>query len=160
MMPLQVDSVAPAFTAIQLGSEGPVTFDLADRIGKVNIVLLFFPAAFTGVCTQELCQASRPEGALNGADLEVYGLSADTAFAQQAWAQQENISIPLLSDRTLQAANAYDVVLPDLVGMGPAAARAAFVIDKEGIIRYAEQTPTPLDLPNFAQIQQAIDSLK
>jgi alkyl hydroperoxide reductase subunit AhpC len=59
----------------------------------------------------------------------------------------------------LQAANAYDVVLPDLVGMGPAAARAAFVIDKQGIIRYAEQTPTPLDLPNFAQIQQVIDNL-
>jgi peroxiredoxin len=158
-MPLQVDSVAPAFTAIQLGPEGPVTFDLADRIGKANIVLLFFPAAFTDVCTQELCQASQPDGALKGADLEVYGISADTAFAQQAWAQQKKITIPLLSDRKLQAANAYDVVLPDLVGMGPAAARAAFVIDKQGIIRYAEQTPTPLDLPNFAQIQQVIDNL-
>ncbi len=140
-----------------MSADGLVDVSLADYRGK-NVVLLFFPAAFTGVCTQEMCDVS--QGLSGGmGDAVVLGLSGDTAFAQDAWAKQNDIKVPLLSDYSKTVAEAYDVVLPDLAGMGPASKRAAFVIDKEGVVRYSEETPTPLELPNFEQIRTTLDSL-
>lgn len=157
-MPLPTGTPAPDFTLKTMGSDGLADLRLSDYRGK-NVVLLFFPAAFTGVCTQEFCDVSNGVAFDPGPDTVVIGISGDSAFAQHAWAQANGIKTPLASDYSKEVARAYDVLLPDLAGMGPAAARAAFVIDREGVIRYAEQTPTPLELPNFGAIKDALAQL-
>jgi peroxiredoxin len=130
---------------------------LSAHKGKGNVVLLWFPAAFTGVCNQEFCDLSGGVHNLPGA--QVYGISCDTAFAQEGWAKSAGISGTLPSDFAHSVTEAYDVVLPDLAGLGPASKRAAFVIDKEGIIRDSKETPTPGELPNFAAIVEVLQSL-
>jgi peroxiredoxin len=80
----------------------------------------------------------------------------DSPFAQEAWAEKEKIQTPLLSDLNKEVSKAYGTLLPDLIGLGSVSARAAFVIDKTGVIRYSEQTPTPLELPDFKKIQATL----
>jgi peroxiredoxin len=123
-------------------------------------VLLFFPLAFTGVCTQELCDVSGGISAYEGLNAAVYGISVDSPFAQEAWAQKEKITIKLVSDLNKTVTKAYDVVFPELAGIGDTAARSAFVIDKQGTIVYAEQTATPKDLPNFDAVKAALAKAK
>lgn len=155
-MALPVGTTAPAFTLKSKTSKGFEDVNLADHLGKEVIVLFFFPAAFSSVCTDELCGVSQM-ASLEGAT--TFGISHDSGFAQEAWAKKENITVPLLADYTLKVTEQYDVVLPDLAGMGPSSARAAFVIDKEGKIVYSEQTPTAGDLPNFDAISEAVKGL-
>jgi peroxiredoxin len=83
----------------------------------------------------------------------------DSPFAQAAWAKQEKIGITLASDLNKTVTKAYDVVFPMLAGVGDTSARAAFVIDKNGVIQYSEQTPTPKDLPNFEAIKAVLAKL-
>jgi peroxiredoxin len=106
-----------------------------------------------------MCDISKGLGAYEALNAQVIGISVDSPFAQEAWALKEGISIPLASDLNKEVAKAYDVLLPDLVGIGSASARAAFVIDREGIVRYAEQTPTPLELPSFDLIKATLAQL-
>ena len=82
--------------------------------------------------------------------------SVDSPFSQEAWANTNKIGITLASDLNKTVIKAYDVVFPNLVGIGDTAARAAFVIGKDGVVKYAEQTATPKDLPNFAAIKAAL----
>ena len=158
-MPLAVGSKAPDFT---LKSKSPADADikLSNNFGKKNTVLLFFPAAFTGVCTKEMCDISGGLGAYTSLAADVIAISVDTPFAQQAWAQKEKITIPLASDLNKEVIKKYDVVFPMLAGVGDTAARAAFVIDKNGVIQYSEQTPTPKDLPNFEKVKETLANLK
>lgn len=156
-MPIPVGTPAPDFTLKTLTAEGLKDVKLSENFGKAATVLLFFPAAFTGVCTQEMCDTSSGVHAMPGAT--VYGISGDTPFALDAWAQANKITVTLLSDYDKKVGQAYDVVLPDLVGLGPATHRAAFVIDRDGVVRYSEQTPTPLELPDFAKIKAVLESL-
>lgn len=157
-MPLQTGSKAPDFSLRSKTADGIVDVKLSDFAGKV-VVLLFFPGAFTGVCTQEMCGVSDgtklqvPDGVV------VLGISVDSVFAQEAWAKQADIQVRLLSDYQHQTTRAYDVELPDLSGMGPSAARAAFVIDTNGVIQYAEQTAAPGELPDFPAILACLTSL-
>ena len=134
-------------------------FTLSSNFGKKPTLLLFFPLAFTGVCTQEFCDLT--SGFQKYADLNahVVGISVDSPFAQDAWAKKESIKIPLVSDLNKEVTKAYDVVFPALAGIGDTSARAAFVIDKEGVIRYSEQTATPKDLPDFNKITEVLASL-
>ena len=155
-MPLSVGSKAPDFTLKTKASDGPKEVKLSANFGKRQTVLLFFPAAFTGVCTQEMCDISAGLGQYEGLDAEVYGISVDSPFAQEAWSKQNGIKVTLLSDLNKTVIKAYDVVLPNLLGMYETAARAAFVAGRDGVIKYSEQTPTPKDLPNFAAIQAAL----
>ena len=83
----------------------------------------------------------------------------DSPFAQEAWAQREKITIPLASDLNKEVIKKYDVVFPMLAGAGDTAARAAFVIDKNGVVQYSERTPTPKDLPNFAKVKETLSRL-
>ena len=89
----------------------------------------------------------------------VIGISIDTPFAQEAWAKQEKIGIPLASDLNKKVIKDYDVVFPNLAGIGDTAARAAFVIDKHGVVQYAEQTASPKELPNFDAVKQTLTKL-
>ncbi len=155
-MPIAVGSKAPDFTLKTKTADGPKDVKLADSLGKSQVVLLFFPAAFTGTCTQEMCDTTAALGDYKHLNAQVYGISVDTPFAQDALANKEKIGITLVSDLNKTVTRAYDVVLANFAGMYEASARAAFVIGKDGVVKYAEQTPTPKDLPNFTAVKAAL----
>jgi peroxiredoxin len=157
-MAIALGTKAPDFTLKTKRGEDLKDVKLSDNFGKKKTVLLFFPLAFTGVCTKELCEVSGGLSAYEKLDATVYALSVDSPFAQEAWADKEKISLTLLSDLNKEVSKAYGTLLPDLIGLGSVSARAAFVIDKTGVIRYSEQTPTPLELPNFEKIRTALAS--
>ncbi len=159
-MPLSIGSKAPDFSLKTKTADGLADVKLSSFAGQKNVVLLFFPAAFTGVCTAEMCDITAGLKGYQDLDAEVIGISIDTPFAQEAWAQKERIGFTLASDLNKLVTKAYDVVLEDLAGIGSAARRAAFVIDKQGVIQYAEATPTPKDLPNFQAVKAKLAELK
>ena len=159
-MAISAGTKAPDFTLKSKQASGLVDVKLSDNFGKKNTVLLFFPLAFTSVCTKEMCDLTAGLGGYAGLDADIIGVSVDSPFAQEAWAQKEKIGITLASDLNKTTVKAYNVMFPMLAGVGDTAARAAFVIDKEGIVRYSEQTPTPKDLPNFEAIKAALAKLK
>ena len=159
-MAIPVGSKAPDFTLKSKQASGLVDVKLSNNLGKKNTVLLFFPAAFTSVCTQEMCDITSGLGAYTGLNAEVIGISVDTPFAQEAWAQREKIGLTLASDLNKEVIKQYNVVFPMLAGAGDTAARAAFVIDKTGVVQYSEQTPTPKDLPHFDQVKATLAKLK
>ena len=159
-MPLPIGTSAPDFTLKSKSTNGLEDVKLSDNFGKRNTVLLFFPLAFTGVCTQEMCDVTGGVSSYESLNAAVYGISIDSPFAQEAWAQKEKITPTLASDLNKTVIKAYDVVFPLLAGVGDTAARAAFVIDKKGAIVYAEQTATPKDLPNFEAVKAALGKLK
>ena len=155
-MALSAGSKAPDFTLKTKRGGDPKDVKLADNFGKKKTVLLFFPLAFTGVCTKEMCDVSAGLSAYEKLDAAVYGISVDSPFAQEAWADKEKIKITLLSDLNKEVSKKFGTLLPDLIGLGSVSARAAFVIDKAGVIKHSEQTPTPLELPDFSKIQAAL----
>jgi len=159
-MPIPVGSKAPDFTLKSKTASGLVDVKLSDNFGKTNTVLLFFPAAFTGVCTKEMCDLTGALDAYAGLGADVIGISVDSPFAQEAWAQKEKIGVKLASDLNKEVIKKYHVVFPMLAGVGDTAARAAFVIDKNGVVQYSEQTPTPKDLPNFEAVKAVLAKLK
>ena len=159
-MAISVGTKAPDFTLKSKQASGLVDFSLNGNYGKKNTVLLFFPAAFTGVCTQEMCDITSGLNAYAGLNAEVVGISIDTPFAQEAWAQKEKIGITLVSDLNKEVTRKYDVLFPMLAGIGDTSARAAFVIDKNGVVQYSEQTPTPKELPNFDKVKATLANLK
>ena len=158
-MPIPVGSKAPDFT---LKSKSPADVDvkLSNNFGRKNTVLLFFPLAFTGVCTKEMCDLTAGLDAYAGLGADVIAVSVDSPFAQEAWAKTNNIQVKLASDLNKVVIKQYDVVFPMLAGVGDTAARAAFVIDKSGVVQYSEQTPTPKDLPNFEAVKAVLAKLK
>jgi peroxiredoxin len=159
-MAISVGTKAPDFTLKSKQPSGLVDVKLSDNFGKKNTVLLFFPAAFTSVCTKEMCDITAGLNGYSGLNAGVIAISIDTPFAQEAWAQKEKINIPLASDLNKEVIKKYDVVFPMLAGIGDTAARAAFVIDRHGIVQYSEQTPTPKDLPNFDKVKETLAKLK
>src|SRR5580698_5761130 len=138
-MALAIGTKAPDFTLKSKKADGLVDVTLSVNFGKKHTLLLFFPLAFTSVCTSELCDVSQGLAAWSGLNAEVIGVSVDSPFAQEAWAKKENITITLASDLNKETAKAYDVLFKGIAGIGDSAARAAFVIDKDGVIQYSEQ---------------------
>jgi peroxiredoxin len=159
-MLIPVGSQAPDFTLKTKTAAGVEDVKLSDNFGKKNTVLLFFPLAFTSVCTKEMCDITSGLNAFAGLNADVIGISVDSPFAQEAWAAREKIAVKLASDLNKKTAADYGVLLPDLLGLGSVAARAAFVVDKQGIVQYSEQTPTPKDLPNFEAVKTTLAKLK
>jgi peroxiredoxin len=158
-MPISVGSAAPDFKLKSKTAAGLVDIQLSANFGKKNTVLLFFPLAFTGVCTAELCDITAGLSQYTGLNADVIGISVDSPFAQEAWATQSKIGIPLVSDLNKETTKAYGVLFPMLAGVGDTSARAAFVIGKDGQVHYAEQTATPKDLPNFTAVKEALAKL-
>ena len=142
-----------------MGPNGLEDITLSANFGVQATVILFFPLAFTGVCTQEFCDVTAGLKNYETLKAEVIGVSVDSPFAQEAWAKKENISIKLASDLNKKVIKDYDVVFPNLADIGDTAARAAFVVGKDGVIHYSEQTPTPKDLPSFEAIEQVLKKL-
>jgi len=148
---------APDFTLFNTDKQ---KVSLSDQRGK-NVVLLFFPFAFTGTCTAELCNVRDNIGIYNNTNAQVFGLSVDSLFTLDKYKADQNLNFPLLSDFNKEASSAFGVlydIFPafELEGVSK---RAAFVIDKEGVVRYAEICPTPGDLPDFAAIQKTLERL-
>jgi len=159
-MAIAVGSKAPDFNLKSKTASGLVDVKLSNNFGKKNTVVLFFPLAFTSVCSAEMCDVSSGISAYADLGAEVIAVSVDSPFAQEAWAQKEKIVITLASDLNKETTKAYGVVFPMLAGVGDTSARAAFVVDKSGVIQYSEQTPTPKDLPNFQAIKDTLAKLK
>ena len=164
-MALKIGDKAPDFELSTKSAEGPKKVKLSGNFGTKNTVLLFFPMAFTGVCTKEMCEVSQELNAYAGLNAGVLGISGDNPFAQAAWAEKEKIAVPLLSDYEHKVSRAYgiayDSFLPQKnLGMGGVAKRSAFVIDKQGVIRYAESSDDPGQLPNFEKVKGALAQLK
>ncbi len=156
-MTIEIGQHAPDFTLFDSGKN---KVSLTDHQGK-NVVLLFFPLAFTGVCTAELCSVRDNIALYNSANAQVLGISVDSLFVLDKFKKEQNINFPLLSDFNKTASQAYDVLyeLFPAFGMEGVSKRAAFVIDKAGIVRYSEICPTPGDQPGFEAILQVLGSL-
>jgi len=153
-MPLAVGTKAPDFSLSTKTADGPKQIRLSENLGKGNTVLLFFPMAFTGTCTTEMCEVSAGLNGYVNLNAAVYGISGDNPFAQEAWAQKEKITVPLLSDYEHKVAQAYGVMydsfLPQMnLGMGGVPKRSAFIVDRNGVIQYAESNDDARQLPNF-----------
>jgi glutaredoxin-dependent peroxiredoxin len=163
-MALSVGTKAPDFSLSHKSSDGLKLVRLSDSLGSKNTLLLFFPMAFTGVCTAEMCDISRGFATYEGLNTIVYGISGDSPFSQENWAKQEGITVPLLSDYDHLVAKAYDVAyesfLPENnLPMGGVPKRSAFIVDHSGIIQYAESADNPKQLPNFDAIQAELKKL-
>ena len=164
-MSLAVGTKAPDFALSTKTADGPKQIKLSDNLGKKNTLLLFFPMAFTGTCTTEMCEVSGGLSVYSGMNASVYGISGDHPFAQEAWAQKEKITVPLLSDYEHKVAKAYDVMydsfLPQLnLGMAGVPKRSAFVIDKNGVIQYVESNDDAKQLPSFDKIKAKLAELQ
>jgi peroxiredoxin len=133
---------------------------LSDFKGQ-NVVVLFFPLAFTGVCTTELCSIRDNIGTYNNANAQVLGISVDSIFTLGKFKEEQKLNFPLLSDFNKNASKSFDVlyeVFPAFEMQG-VSKRSAFVIDKEGVVQYKEVCATPGDLPDFAAIQNVLNTL-
>lgn len=155
-MAIQVGQQAPDFT-LRDNEKNKVT--LSEQKGK-NVVLLFFPLAFTSTCTKELCYMRDNMAMYNNLDAQVYGISVDSLFSLNKFKQEQNLNFPLLSDFNKEASTAYDCLYENFFNdMRGVSKRASFVLDKEGIVRYAEVLENASDLPDFKAIEDTLNSL-
>jgi peroxiredoxin len=152
-MAADVGSKAPDFTLVNGDRE---QVKLSDQIGKGNLILAFFPGAFSGTCTKEMCTFRDTMSQFNGLNAKVFGISTDTFFTLKAWGDQQKLGFPLLSDYNKEAIKAYDVVNPDMIGLKNIAKRAVFVIDKAGIVRYREILEDARNEPDYEKLRQAL----
>ncbi len=156
-MSLKVGDIAPEF---KLYNTEKKEVSLSDFKGK-TVLILFFPLAFTGVCTTELCSVRDGISFYNDADAVVLGISVDSLFVLEKFKAEQSLNFDLLSDFNKVAATAYGALYEDFVlGMKHVAKRSAFVVDKEGVVKYAEILESAGDLPNFDKIKTTLSELK
>jgi glutaredoxin-dependent peroxiredoxin len=147
---------APTFT-LRATDKSEVSLD--DFKGK-NVVLLFFPLAFTGVCTTELCNMRDDISSYEGLDAQILAVSVDSLFTLDKFKQAEGFNFPLLSDFNKTVCRAYGAIYEEFVlDMRGVAKRSAFVIDREGVVQYAEVLESAGDLPNFQAVKSTLTSL-
>src|SRR3989442_11485558 len=154
-MAAETGSIAPDFTLPNQDRE-PVT--LSKQRGRPT-VLAFFPAAFSSVCQKELCTFRDALSQLNKVNAQVYGISVDTFFSLKAFADQQHLTFPLLSDFNKQVVRDYGVFNEDMIGLKGIAKRAVFVVDKDGVIRYREVLDDARNEPDYRKVQQAVAAL-
>jgi glutaredoxin-dependent peroxiredoxin len=154
---IKVGQQAPDFTLYDSDKQ-KVT--LSSYKGK-NVLLLFFPQAFTGTCTKELCSTRDNIALYNEANAQVFGISVDSVFTLGKYKEEQHLNFPLLSDFNKTASTEYGSLYDSFVfDMKGVSKRSAFVIDKQGIIRYAEVLETATDLPDFTAIQKVLGDIK
>jgi glutaredoxin-dependent peroxiredoxin len=154
-MALTIGSVAPDFT-LTSSEKTPVT--LSSYKGQ-NVVVLFFPLAFTGVCTTELCSMRDDIATYQGLNAQILAISVDSPFTLEKFKAEQHLNFPLLSDFNKTASTDYGAIYETFAfGMQGVSRRAAFVVDAEGIIRYAEVLESAGDLPNFAAVKTALQA--
>ena len=155
-MAVEVGSKAPEFTLVNQDRE-PVS--LSSQLGTGPVVLAFFPGAFSGTCTKEMCTFRDSMSQFSGLNARVLGISTDTFFALKAWADQQRLGFPLLSDYNKDVINAYGVVNPDMIGLKNIAKRSVFVLDRKGVVRYREVLEDARNEPDYQKLQEALASV-
>lgn len=155
-MSVDVGSKAPDFTLMDQDRQ-PVTLSSVVQNGPV--VLAFFPAAFSSTCQSELCTLRDSIATLGAEKAQVLGISTDTFFALKEFADQQQLSFPLLSDYNKEAIRRYHVVNPDMIGLKDIAKRAVFVVDRQGIVRHREVLDDARNEPNYETLRAALASL-
>ncbi len=152
-MAIEIGQTAPEFT---LHDSDKNKVSLSDYKGK-NVVLIFFPQSFTGVCTKELCSLRDNIALYNNANAQVLGISVDSVFTLGKFKEEQKLNFPLLSDFNKEVSTTYEAIYTDwILDMKGVSKRSAFVIDKEGIVKYAEVLESAGDLPNFDAVQQTL----
>ncbi|MEO1434237.1 MAG: peroxiredoxin [Bacteroidota bacterium] len=155
-MALQIGDQAPAFTLYNTEKK---EVSLSDYSGQ-NVVLLFFPLAFTGVCTAELCSMRDDIAKYQNLNAEIVAVSVDSLFTLEKFKEEQNLNFPLLSDFNKTASAEYGSLYEDFVlGMKGVSKRSAFVIDGAGKIQYAEVLENAGELPNFNSVQETLENL-
>jgi glutaredoxin-dependent peroxiredoxin len=154
--------------AIQIGQKAP-DFSLRDTEKKkvtlseqtgTNVVLLFYPLAFTSTCTKELCSVRDNIAFYNNLNAQVYGISVDSLYAQGKFKEEQHINFPLLSDFNKEASITFDTIYEQFSNdMRGVSKRSAFVIDKESIVRYAEVLENAGEVPDFNSIQKCLEEI-
>lgn len=155
-MALETGSTAPNFTLKHKNADGLQEIALSNNYGGKKTVLLFFPLAFSSVCSDEMCAVSSSIEEYVELDAAVYGISVDSPYALEKMAEHNHLKFPLLSDFNKEVSAAYDVLYADFIGLKGVAKRSAFVVNETGIIIYAESSDDPKILPNFTAIKQAL----
>ena len=155
-MAAEVGTKAPDFTLMDQDRQ-PVT--LSKVVGKDNTILAFFPAAFSSVCTTELCKMRDSIARVDRPGAQVLGISVDTFFALKAFATDQGLTFPLLSDFNKEVIQRYGVYNPDMIGLKGIAKRAVFLIDKQGTIRHREVLEDARNEPDYDTLQAALDQL-
>ena len=155
-MAAKVGDKAPDFTLYDTEKKPR---SLKEFLGK-KTVLAFYPGAFTGVCTKEMCTFRDSLTRFNALNAQVVGISVDAPFANKAFATQNNLQFPLLSDFNRTALKAYGIVHEGFSGLNgySASKRSVFVLDKDGIIRYAWISDNPGIEPNYDEVTKALSS--
>lgn len=156
-MPVDVNVQAPPF---ELMSHQGESVKLADKLAKGPVVLAFFPLAFTGVCTEEMCEFRDAMNEFSNVEAQVLGVSVDSRFALKAFAEQNKIEYPLLSDFNKEVSKAYGVQYENFLGLLGVAKRSVFVIDRDGTIRYRWVTEDAKVKPQLSEISKALGELK
>ncbi len=155
-MALETGSTAPNFTLKHKNADGLQEIALSNNYGGEKTVLLFFPLAFSSVCSDEMCAVSSSIEEYVELDAAVYGISVDSPYALEKMAEHNHLKFPLLSDFNKEVSAAYDVLYADFIGLKGVAKRSAFVVNETGTIIYAESSDDPKILPNFTAIKQAL----
>jgi len=155
-MSIDVGAKAPDF---ELPNEDREPVKLSEQLKSGPVVLAFFPAAFSSVCTTEMCKFRDSASDLNKVGAKVLGVSVDTFFALKAWKDAEKLNFPLLSDFNKTVTAQYDVLNPDMIGLKGIAKRSVFVIDKTGVVRHKEVLEDARNEPDYGKVKQALASL-
>jgi peroxiredoxin len=157
MMSMTIGTKAPNFKLVNTNKQ---EVELQAQQGK-NVVLLFFPMAFTGTCTAELCSVRDNMSVYEQLDATVYGISVDSPFALGKFKEEQKLQFDLLSDFNKEVSSAYGCLYTEFVlGLKGVSKRSAFVIDKQGVLQYAEVLEKASDLPNFESIKACLSQLK
>lgn len=154
-MALKVGDTAPAFT---LQSSERKEVSLSDYEGK-NLLILFFPLAFTGVCTAELCSTRDDIATYQNLNTDVVAISVDSNASLARFKEDQRLNFPLLSDFNKDVSRSFDCLYEDFFGMKGVSKRSAFIVDKDGKIQYAEVLESAGDLPNFTAIKETLNNL-
>lgn len=155
-MSLPLGGMAPDFT---LHNTVKAQISLSAQKGK-NVVLLFFPLAFTSTCTTELCSVRDELATYNGLNAVVFGISNDSVFTLSKFKEEQKLNFELLSDFNKTVSTAYESLYPEFIlGMKGVSKRSAFVIDKNGVLQYGEVLEKAGDLPNFNAIKACLQTL-
>ena len=153
-MALKIGDKAPAFT---LYSDEKKEVSLGDYAGR-NLVVLFFPMAFTGVCTEELCTMRDSLADFNKLDADIVAISVDSPFTLEKFKESEGLNFPLLSDFNKEVSRQYGSLYDTFVlGMNGVSKRSAFVVDGDGVVRYAEVLDNAGNQPNYDAIRATLN---
>ena len=155
-MKIDIGSKAPDFSLYD-SDKNKVT--LSELKGQ-NVLILFFPQAFTGVCTKQLCSIRDNIGHYDHINAKVLGISVDSVFTLAKFKDEQGYNFPLLSDFNKKTSTAYGSIYDSwILDMNGVSKRSAFIVDKEGIIRYAEVLDNAGEIPSFEAIQSTLASL-